>query len=120
MNEPTPARLAARRLRLVVLTAVAALILIVTGWFLGGALSIGRLLVVVIVITPLLFALPKLWSGDRRTYAWTTLAVVPYFVFAMTEAVANPEQRLWSAACLSVGFLLFVTLIAYLRATRPH
>lgn len=98
--------------------AVAALTLIMLWWFFNGAISAGRILVVAIVITPLLFALPRLWAGDRRAYAWTTLAVIPYFVFAITEAVASPQEQVWAALCLSVGFLLFVALIAYLRVTR--
>jgi uncharacterized membrane protein len=101
------------------LSGIVALIVAAFGWLFGGALSTGRALVVVIVVTPLLFAFPRLLRGNRRTYAWATLAVIPYFVFAITEAVANPQQRLWSASCLSVSLLLFVALIAYLRATRP-
>lgn len=101
------------------LGAVAALIAIMLSWFMSGALSVGRIGMTAIVIAPLLFALPRLWAGDRRTHAWTTLAVIPYFVFAITEAVANPQRRAWAAMCLGVGLLLFVALIAYLRATRP-
>lgn len=101
------------------LTGIVALIVVASGWFLGGVLSTGRALIVVIVITPLLFAFPRLLSGNRRTYAWATLAVIPYFVFALTEAVANPQQRLWSAMCLSVSLLVFAALIGYLRVTRP-
>jgi uncharacterized membrane protein len=57
---------------------------------------------------------------DRRTYAWATLCVIPYFILGVTEALANPERRLWSGLCLAFALLLFSTLILYLRVTNPQ
>jgi uncharacterized membrane protein len=47
-----------------------------------------------------------------------TLAITPYIVVAITEAVASPPSRAWAGLCLIVAFVLFVLLIAYLRVTR--
>jgi uncharacterized membrane protein len=56
---------------------------------------------------------------DRKTYAWATLCVIPYFILGVTEALANPETRLWSGLCLALALLLFATLILYLRVSNP-
>jgi uncharacterized membrane protein len=58
--------------------------------------------------------------GDRRTHAWATLCVAPYFVYGVTETVANPAVRVAAAAILFASFAHFVALVAYLRATRPQ
>jgi uncharacterized membrane protein len=47
-----------------------------------------------------------------------TLAVAPYLALALMEVLANPAARIWAATCLLIAFALFVSLIAYLRATR--
>jgi uncharacterized membrane protein len=82
--------------------------------------SIADAVLIVALTLPLLIALPRLWAGHRRTYAWMTLAITPFLVVAITEAVANPAGRAWAGLCLLVAFLLFVMLIAYLRITREQ
>jgi uncharacterized membrane protein len=95
-----------------------ALIALVAAWFLPGRLSLGRVLMAVAATTPLWLGLPHLLRGARRTFAWMTLATIPYLVFALTEAIADPPARAWAGLCLFVGFALFVVQIAYLRVTR--
>lgn len=87
-------------------------------WRAGSGLSVGDVVLIVVLTLPLLVAMPRLLAGHRRTYAWMTLAVTPFLIVAITEAVADPAQRAWAAVCLMVAFLLFVLLIAYLRVTR--
>lgn len=87
-------------------------------WLLLERFSVVRLLVAIALSTPLLAAMPGLIRGVRRTHAWATLAVIPFFVLALTEAVADPSQRVWAGACLALAFASFVLLIAYLRVTR--
>jgi uncharacterized membrane protein len=101
-----------------VVAAVAALIALVFWWFLEAGISASRILWAAAVTSPLWLTLPRLLAGHRRSYAWMTLIVIPYFVLAITEAVANSHTRAWPALCLFVGFTLFVMLIAYLRMTR--
>jgi uncharacterized membrane protein len=108
----------ARRLRLAVMTTVSALIVVLVWWRLVNGLSAGDVVLVAALTLPLWIALPRLLAGHRRTYAWMTLAVTPFLVLAVTEAVANPTARLWAALCLFVAFTLFVMLVAYLRLTR--
>lgn len=112
------ARSMAHLFRRGVLAAVAALIALVLWWFLEGGISAGRILGAAAVTSPLWLMIPRLLAGQRRSYAWMTLIVIPYFVLAITEAVANPQTRGWAALCLFAGFTLFVMLIAYLRMTR--
>ncbi|MBL8270803.1 DUF2069 domain-containing protein [Steroidobacter sp.] len=108
----------ARRLRLSVIGAVAVLIAILIAWRALNGLSTGDVILIVVLTLPFGFAIPRLMAGNRRAYAWMTLAVTPFLVVAITEAVANPSTRLWSGSCLTMAFGLFVLLIAYLRVTR--
>jgi uncharacterized membrane protein len=68
---------------------------------------------------PLWIALPWLLRRNRKAFAAFTLCVIPYLIAGITEAVASPPWRIWAALVLCVSFLLFVSLIAYLRVTRP-
>lgn len=108
----------ARRTRIVIASTIAALIVTLVAWRVTTGFSIGDGVLVVALTLPLLIATPRLLAGHRRTYAWMTLAVTPFLIVAITEAVANPAQRAWAAVCLVVAFLLFILLIAYLRITR--
>lgn len=110
----------ARRTRIAVASTIAALILALIAWRVTTGFSIGDGVLIVLLTLPLLIAMPRLLAGHRRTYAWMTLAVTPFLIVAITEAVANPAQRAWAGVCLAVAFLLFVLLIAYLRVTRQQ
>lgn len=73
---------------------------------------------------PLLLALPGLIKGRRRTHAWATLCVLPYFVVGITEAVANTSLRSWALLLLGASLLWFFALLSFLRvnthATDQH
>lgn len=111
--------LLAARLRYLVVGNIAALIIGLVGWRVRDGLSVWEMVLIAALTLPLLIGVPKVLAGHRRTYAWMTLAITPYIVVAITEAVANPASRAWAGLCLMMGFLLFVLLIAYLRVTRP-
>src|SRR5262245_43340853 len=115
LRSPTAATLRAYALML-----TGALIALVVVWQLSTRPSIERLLLSVLLTLPLLAPLRGLTRGDRRTYAWATLCVIPYFILGLTEAIANPVNRGWSATCLALALMLFVGLIAYLRVTRER
>lgn len=72
----------------------------------------------VVVLLPVLLPLPGLLRGRRRTYAWATLCVTPYFVYGLTEAIANPGARLAAGAILLASLAWFVALVAFLRWSR--
>src|SRR5690606_34767148 len=104
--------------RIAVVAALIALIAALIAWRVGTGLTVGDVVLIVVLTLPLVVALPRLLAGHRRTYAWMTLAVTPYLIVAITEAVANPAQRAWAALCLGIAFLFFLLLIVYLRVTR--
>ncbi|WP_157995269.1 DUF2069 domain-containing protein [Peristeroidobacter soli] len=106
------------RARFAVVVTIGILIAALIAWRVLTGFSVGDAALIVVLTLPLLIALPRLLRGHRRTYAWMTLAVTPFLVVAITEAVANPAGRVWAALCLVVAFVLFVLLIAYLRFTR--
>jgi len=106
------------RLRRTAVGLTFGLIVLVAAWLLAGRLSAARALLAVGATAPLWIALPHLLRGVRRTFAWMTLATIPYLVLALTEAIANPAARAWAGLCLLVGFALFVSQIGYLRVTR--
>src|SRR5688500_5025105 len=96
-----------------------ALIAVVVGWQFSQGLSPERLLAAAVFTCPLWAPLRGLLRRSRKTYAWATLCVIPYFILGVTEAVANPDRRVWAALCLGIALALFVVLILYLRATNP-
>jgi uncharacterized membrane protein len=70
------------------------------------------------LLLPVAAPIPGLVRGIRRTYAWATLCVAPYFIYGITEVIANPAVRGAAAAILFASFAWFVTLVAYLRLSR--
>jgi uncharacterized membrane protein len=79
----------------------------------------GSAALAAVLIVPLLLPLRGLLRRDRRTHAWATLCVAPYFIYGLTEAVANPAVRPVAAAILFASLALFVALVTYLRLSRP-
>jgi uncharacterized membrane protein len=79
--------------------------------------SLARL---AILLLPLLLPLRGLLRGQRRTFAWATLCVTPYFIYGLTEVVANPAVRAAAGAILFASLAWFVALVNYLRVTRPQ
>jgi uncharacterized membrane protein len=106
------------RIRSLTIVLLCALIAVVVLWHTAGQRSMSHLLLGLGLTLPLWAPLPGLIRRKRRTYAWATLCVVPYFVLGVTEAVANPAARAWAGMCLSLALVLFVGLIGYLRVTR--
>ena len=108
--------------RLVIASIVLAfaLIAIVVAWHLAPGVTPSRLLASAVLTCPLWAPIRGLMRANRKTYAWATLCVIPYFILGVTEAVANPARRGWAALCLAVALALFVTLILYLRITNPN
>lgn len=107
-----------QRLRLLAIALICSMILVVIGWQLAGNTAPDRLLIAAALTLPLWAPIPGFVRGTRRTYAWATLCVIPYFVLGVTEAIANPDRRVWAALCIALALALFVTLILYLRASR--
>ena len=70
------------------------------------------------LLLPVAAPIPGMVRGIRRTYAWATLCVAPYFIYGITEVIANPAVRGAAAAILFASFAWFVTLVAYLRLSR--
>lgn len=105
------------RARYCMLAGTTLLIACIAGWVLAGGISVVRVLVAALVTAPLWLALTRLHRGDRRTYAWMTLALVPYLVVAVTELAANPQGRAWASGSLVLGFVVFATAVVYLRLT---
>lgn len=105
-------------LRMLAIALVGALIALVALWQLSAGFSVERVLLAGLFTLPLWAPLRGLIRRNRRTYAWATLCVIPYFILGVTEAVANPQTRLWSGACLALSLVLFAGLIGYLRVTR--
>lgn len=107
-----------KRVRIFVVGSVLVLIAIVAGWLLSTGVSLARVMLATLATLPLWIPLHRVIRGERRTYAWMTLCVIPYFVLAITEAVANPAAQPWAGMCLAVAFASFVGSIGYLRVTR--
>lgn len=105
------------RVRYCMVGSTALLLAWIAAWIFAGGVSVTRVLVAAIVTVPLWLSLPRLNRGERRTYSWMTLAVVPYLVVAITEIAANPNARGWATGTLLLGFVVFIAAVAYLRLT---
>lgn len=106
----------ARRLTLLAAALLAACVVAVAMQAFTWPTSLGRL---GILLVPLLLPLPGLLRGQRRTYAWATLCVTPYIIYGLTEVIANPAVRAPAGAILFASLAWFVTLVNFLRVTRP-
>ena len=71
-----------------------------------------------LLLLPVIAPLPGLIRGQRRTYAWATLCVAPYFAYGVTEVIANPAVRGAAGAILFASLAWFVALVGYLRLSR--
>lgn len=107
-----------RRARAGVLAAAAVLAACVVAAALRSSPWPASLGWTIALLLPVAAPLPGIVRGNRRTYAWATLCVAPYFVYGITEVIANPAVRGAAAAILFASLAWFVTLVAYLRLSR--
>jgi len=73
-----------------------------------------------LLLLPLLLPQRGLVLGRRRTFAWATFCVAPYFVYGLTEVVANPALRPLAGAILFASLAWFASLVYGLRAAAAH
>jgi uncharacterized membrane protein len=98
-----------------------ALVALATAWArLAGGVDGAALVTLLLLLAPLALPLRGLWRGERRSYAWATLCLMPVLVFAATESIANPTARIPAALLLFLALLAFGALVAHLRATRGN
>jgi uncharacterized membrane protein len=114
-DESSKARIANRAV--VILHALLAIA--VLAWRVGIHPLMSDVIWGLLLCIPLALPTYGLWQGKRYTHAWATLCVIPYFIVGVTEAVADPAQKIWAAVCLALALLLFTALIAYLRLSMP-
>ena len=107
-----------RRARAVTLATAAVLAVCVAAASLRSAPWPANLGWTIALLLPVAAPTPGIVRGIRRTYAWATLCVAPYFIYGITEVIANPAVRGAAAAILFASFAWFVTLVAYLRLSR--
>lgn len=107
-----------RQARAVALATAAVLAVCVAAASLRSAPWPANLGWTVALLLPVAAPIPGIVRGIRRTYAWATLCVAPYFIYGITEVIANPAVRGAAAAILFASFAWFVTLVAYLRLSR--
>src|SRR5579885_1815676 len=118
MYSAVPASLPANYARIAALMLWSVLLLLVVMHQLVPALSGSAVLRALLFSLPLFAPLRGLLRGDRYTYSWATLCVLPYFLVGVTEAVANPALHVWATSLLGASLLWFFSLISFLRFTR--
>ena len=92
---------------------LAALALMVYGLY--GPTWRGGLALAIAVI-PLLAAMRGLLAGSLYTYRWATLLIIAYIAYGIVEVIANPATRAGAVTILFASFLLFSSLLGYIRA----
>lgn len=92
-------------------------LLLALGVLLGPhATSSTGAIVLVIVLLPLLAAMRGLVAGSLYTHRWASLLVIAYMAYGLVEVIANPSMRYGAIAILFISFLLFSSLLGYIRA----
>ncbi len=119
MSTASPAGPQGRPSSVPVLATAALLAAVVAGSTLSGIPWPQSALWTAAMLVPVLIPLPGLLRGQRRTHAWATLCVAPYFIYGVTEVVANPAARVPAALILFASLAWFVALVRFLRITRP-
>ena len=76
----------------------------------GSGLATG-----IALALPLLAPLKGLWTRSAYTHRWASLLVIAYIAYGLVEVIANPGLRSWASGVLVIAFLLFVSLVTYLR-----
>lgn len=118
MTDPAAHARRLRRARNIALATAALLAgcVIATAWRSAGWPA--NLAWTILILLPLAAPLPGLLRGRPRTYAWATLCVAPYFIYGVTEVVANPAVRGAAATILFASLAWFVALVWFLRLSR--
>jgi len=106
--------------RLATLGSALLLLATVVSWQLTSGLAPEPMLLAVLFSLPILAPLPGLFRGNRYTYKWATLCVMPYFIVGLTEVIADPRSRMTSTAMLTAALAWFVGLLGYLRVSAPE
>ena len=117
MNASTPLARQLRYARLAALGTAAILAVCVASATLRSAPWPANVGWTIFLLLPVAAPVPGIFRGVRRTYAWATLCVAPYFAYGITEVIANPAVRGAAAAVLFASLAWFVALVWYLRAS---
>jgi uncharacterized membrane protein len=72
-----------------------------------------------LLLLPVLLPLPGIVRGRPRSFAWATLCVAPYFLYGLTEVIANPAVRATAGAILFASLAWFASLVYGLRSAVP-
>jgi len=109
-----------RRWRYCTLAFMAMLAGLIFAWQLWPDPTFNGAVRAALLCIPLFLPLAGILRGNRYTYRWSTLCVMPYFIVGVTEAIANPTTRSWAAAMLLLALGMFGTLLAFLRTSRAQ
>jgi uncharacterized membrane protein len=107
-----------RRASLVAIAATALLLALLLTWQLSGTDFNARWVLTALLALPAAVVLASLLRHRPRARAWTILGAIPYVTLGLTELIANPQQRVWAAACAVLAFIQFVVLAWLLRMQR--
>ncbi len=82
------------------------------------ATSLNRAIILAIAVLPLLAPLKGILTRTLYTHRWASLLVIGYMAYGLVEVIANPDARYQAAAILFSSFLLFSSLLGYIRAAE--
>jgi uncharacterized membrane protein len=115
MNTATAAQI----FRLSALTGFFGLLTVLLLWnaWLSPSTQYPVALILIILLTPLLFALRGILHGRRYTHAWMSMLTLFYFCIGVTEAYSDPATRYSGLAVTACSLLLFVGAVGYVKLT---
>ncbi|MCC6213074.1 MAG: DUF2069 domain-containing protein [Burkholderiales bacterium] len=110
---------AARALRLAASVSLAALIALCLAWELWLAPLRPGGSYLALKAAPLVFPLPGVLRGERRSCQWSSMLILAYFAEGVTRAWSERGvSQLLAAAEIALSLAFFASVVAYARLTR--
>ena len=77
-------------------------------------------LILILLLAPLLVLMRGILHANRYTHAWASMISLFYFALGVSDAYADPSNRIYGIGLIILGLLWFAGSIAYIRSTKPQ
>ena len=77
-------------------------------------------LILILLLAPLLALLKGMLHASRYIHAWASMIALFYFALGVSDAYADPSDRIYGIGLIILSLVWFAGAIAYLRSTKPR
>ena len=75
-------------------------------------------LILIILLTPLLFAVRGILYARKYTHGWLSMLSLFYFIIGVSDAYADPANRIYGCGLIVLSLGLFAGTIYFIRSQR--